>query len=82
MHFDSEKVATDIENDADNFARGDSWAAKYIRNQDNNVILRFGVSVGSGGYLLGKKVVNGVADRAKTVGSWISTGWNVVTNLF
>lgn len=82
VHFDSEKVATDIENDADNFARGDSWAAKYIRNQDNNVILRFGVSVGSGGYLLGKKVVNGVADGAKTVGSWISTGWNVVTNLY
>lgn len=82
VHFDSEKVATDIENDADNFVRGDSWAAKQIRDQSNPVAWRFAVSVGSGGYLLGKKVVNGVADGAKAVGSWISTGWNAVTNLF
>ncbi len=82
IHFDSEKVATDIERDADDFVRGDSWAAQYIRNQDNNVILRFGVSVGSGGYLLGKKVVNGAASSIQTVGSWVSTGWDTLTNLF
>lgn len=82
VHFDSEKVATDIENEADDFIRGDSWAAKQLRDQSNPVAWRFAVSVGSGGYLLGKKVVNGVADGAKTVGSWISTGWNAVTNLF
>lgn len=82
VSFDSEQVATDLENEAEEFVKGDSWAAQYIRDQDNNVVLRFGVSVGAGGYLAGKKVVNGIADGAKTVGSWISTGWNAVTNLF
>ncbi len=82
VHFDSEKVAAEIEQDADDFIRGDSWAAQYIRNQDNNIVLRFGVSVGSGGYLVGKKVVNGISKGVQTVGSWISNGWNAVTNLF
>lgn len=82
VSFDSEKVASDLENESSEFVKGDSWAAQYIRNQDNNAVLRFGVSVGSGAYLVGKKVVNGVADGAKTVGSWVSTGWNTVTNLF
>lgn len=82
VDFDAEKVADDLESDADEFVRGDSWAAQYIRNQDNNVVLRFGVSVGAGAYILGENVVEGVANGAKTVGSWISTGWNTVTNWF
>ena len=45
VDFDAENVADDLESDADEFVRGDSWAAQYIRNQDNNVVLRFGVSI-------------------------------------
>lgn len=82
VDFDAESVADDLESDADEFVRGDSWAAQYIRNQDNNVVLRFGVSVGAGAYILGENVVEGVANGAKTIGSWISTGWNTVTNWF
>lgn len=82
VDFDAEKVGDDLESDVDEFVRGDSWAAQYIRNQDNNVFLRVGVSVGAGAYILGENVVEGVANGAKTVGSWISNGWNTVTNWF
>lgn len=80
VNFDSEEVASDLENDADDFLEGDSWAAQYVKDQDNNAVARMGVSIGIGGYLVGKKVVNGVAGAAETVGSWVSTGWNTVTN--
>lgn len=82
VDFDAEKAADNLESDADEFVRGDSWAAQYIRNQDNNAVLRFGVSIGAGAYVLGENVVEGVADGAKTIGSWVSTGWNTLTNLF
>ena len=82
VDFDSETVAADLENDVDRFLEGDSWAANYVKDQDNNVVLRFGVSVGTGAYIIGENIVEGIADTASTVGSWISTGWNVVTNIF
>ena len=80
VHFDSEQVAEELENDVTDFLNEDNWAVNYIRDENNNPFLRFGVSVGSGGYLIGKKVVNGVVDKAKTIGGWISTGWNYATN--
>lgn len=82
IDIDAESVADDLEMDSRRFVSGDSWAAQYIRNQDKNVVLRFGVSVVAGGYILGENVVEGVANGAKTVSSWISTGWNTVTNMF
>lgn len=82
VSFDSEKVAADLENEVGDFVKGDSWAAQYIRDQDNNVILRFGLSVGVGVDIVRKKAFNGVVNGAKTVGSWMKTGWNKVTNLF
>lgn len=89
VSFDGEKVAADLENEVDDFVKGNSWAAQYIRDENNDVLSRFGVSVGSGIYLLGKEVASGVAngvkavaDAGKTVGSWISTGWNAMTNSF
>ena len=82
VDFDAEKVADDLESDAAEFVRGDSWAASVIRDQEVWAPARFVVSVGAGTYILGENVVEGVANGAKTVGSWISTGWNTVTNLF
>lgn len=82
VDIDAEKVSDDLESDAVEFAKDDNWAANYIRNEDNNVVLRFGVSIGAGAYILGENIVEGVADGAKAVGSWVSTGWNKITNLF
>lgn len=72
VDFDAEKVADDLEADADEFVRGDSWAAQYIRNEDNNIICRFGVSIGSAAYILGENVVDGVSNGFKAVGSWFT----------
>lgn len=79
VNFDSEEVAADLETEVDNYVQGDSWEAQYVRDKDNNAILRFGVSVGMGAKLVGEKVVEGVTDGIKTIGSWISTGWNYIT---
>ena len=82
VDFNAESVADDLESDATEFVKGNSWAAKYIRNQENNVILRYGVSVGAGVYIIGENVVEGVANTAETIGSWVSTGWNIATKHF
>lgn len=82
VEFDSEAVAGELENNVDTFLQGDSWAAEYVRDKNNDAVSRFGVSVGIGAYLVGEKIVGGVADGAKTVGSWASAGWNMLTNLF
>ena len=78
ISFDSEKVATDMENSVDTFVQGDSKAANYIRNKDNPDALRFIASMGVGAGIAGKTVVEGAANCAKTVGSWVSTAWNAV----
>lgn len=80
IHFDSEEVAADLENEVDEYLQGDSWGAEFVRDQDHCAASRAIVSVGIGAELIGKKVVNGVAEAAETVGSWVSTGWNTVTN--
>ncbi len=82
VRFDSEKVAAELENEVYEFSQGDSWAAQYIRDKDNNAALRFGVSVGVGAKIVGTKIVHGVVDKVKTVGSWVSAGYTAVANLF
>lgn len=81
VHFDSENVAKDLENTASDYAKSDNWSAKLIRDQLQkgkwyNNAAAFGISVGAAGCMVGKKAVDGVASGVKTVGSWISTGWN------
>lgn len=70
VDFDAEKIADDLEADADEFVKGDSWAAQYIRNEDNNIVCRFGVSIGSAAYIVGENVVDGVSNGFEAVGSW------------
>lgn len=74
IHYDSEKFADDLENRADNFIRGDSGLAQYIRDENNNSILRFGASMISGVYVIGDKVVSDVSNvamsTAETVADW------------
>ena len=82
VDIDGEAMAQNLEAKADEFVHGDSWAASYIRNEDNNVVLRFGVSVGSGAYLLGKEAVEGVTNGAKAVGGWVSNAWNGFKSIF
>ena len=72
VDFDAEKVADDLEADADEFVKGDSWAAQYIRDEDNNIVCRLGVSIGSAAYILGENVVDGVSNGFKAVGSWFT----------
>ncbi len=72
VDFDAEKVADDLEADADEFVRGDSWAAQYIRNKDKNIVYRFGVSIGSAVYILGENVVDGISNGFQAVGSWFT----------
>lgn len=82
VDIDTENMADDFESDAEHFVRGDSWAAKYIRNQENDIVSRTVVSIGAGVYILGENTVECVADGAKAVGSWISSGWNTLTSWF
>ncbi len=81
-----ENVVDDIsgsfELEAKEFLARDNWATRYIRNEENDYASRLLVSVGSGAYIIGENVVEGVVDSAKTIGSWISYGWDKVTNLF
>lgn len=76
VDIDAEKAADHLEADADRFVQGDSWAAQYMRDQDNNIVCRFGVAVGSSAYLLGQNAVEGVANGVKAAGSWIAQAWN------
>lgn len=78
VDIDAEKAADHLQADADRFAQGDSWAAQYMRDQDNNIVLRFGVSIGSAAYILGENAVEGVGNGAKAAASWISNAWNQV----
>jgi len=82
IDFDSEAVAADLESDVSQFVQEDNWATNYIRDEDNWVVSRFAVSVGSGAYLLSKKVGESAMEGVQAIGSWVSTGWNTVTNLF
>ena len=84
VHFDSDGVAKDLEKKASDFAKSDSWAAEAIRDQLRkghwyNDAAAFGLSVGVGAAMVGEKAVDGVKKGAKTVGSWISTGWKYAT---
>lgn len=80
VDFDSEQVAEELETEANDFVRSNDWKAQYIRNEENFVGFRFGLSIVSGAELVGKKVINGVGEGINTVGDWISTGWNNLTN--
>lgn len=82
VDFDSEGVAADLESDADEFVQGESWAAQYIRDTENNIVLRFGVSVGSAAYIVGENVIEGVSNGADAVASWVSGKWNDFMGLF
>lgn len=82
LDFDSKSIAADLESDAAAFMRTDNWAANYINNTDNNVVLRFGLSIGVGGYLIGENVVEGVVDGYNAVASWCTTAWDTVSGLF
>lgn len=78
--IDGEKVADELETDASDYLKNDSWAAKYVKDQNKNAVLRFGVSMGIGTELVAKKVITGVGDGVNAVGGWISDGWNYLFN--
>lgn len=80
IDMDSERVAADLESDVDAFLQRDNWAANYINDHNNPGVFRFGVSMGAGAYVLGENIVEGVVSGAKSVGSWISDGYNAVKN--
>lgn len=72
VNIDGEKVAADLESDVSDFVKGDSWAAEYIRNKDNNAICRFSVSVGSAAYIIGENVVEGVGEGLNVARNFVS----------
>lgn len=83
IHFDSDQVASELESDVSDFVKSDSWAAKAIKNQLEqghwyNNVAAFGLSIGEAAWLVGTKTVQSVGKGVKTVGSWLSTGWNYV----
>ena len=83
VHFDSESVASDLESDVSEFYKNNGWAAREIKNQLQkghwyNKAAAFALSTGEGAVLVGKKTVEGVEEVGKTVGNWVSTGWNYV----
>lgn len=85
VHFDSDQVAGEMEKEASDFVKSDSWCAKEIKNQLEqghwyNNVAAFGLSTGEAAALVGKKTVQGVEKGAETVGSWVSTGWNYVAS--
>jgi hypothetical protein len=81
-----------MEKAASDYAKSDNWSAKLIRDQLQkghwyNEAAAFGISVGAGAVIVGKKTVEGVGNcaqpigkKAKTVGSWVSNGWNYIAN--
>ena len=74
IHYDSEGFADDLEKRADEFAKGNSGMARYIRDKDNNIVLRFGASMASGVYVIGDKIVSDVSkvaiSTAETIAEW------------
>ena len=76
VDIDAEKAADHLQEDADRFVAGDSWAARYIRNTDRSIVGRFAVSVGSAAYIVGANVVEGVGNGMSAAASWVSNTWN------
>lgn len=75
VDVDGKSVANHLEADAKEFAQGDSWAAKYIRNENNWGPARFTVAIGSGAYIIGENV-------CETVGGWLTDAWDAVSGWF
>ncbi len=82
VNVDGKSVADHLEADAIKFAHGDSWAANFIRNEENFAPARFAVSVGSGVYVIGENIYDGVVEFNNTVGSWVSATWDTVRDWF
>lgn len=87
VHFDSDQVSGEIERNASDFLKSDSWAAKEIKKQVEqghwyNNVAAFGLATGEAAVLVGTKTVqdvgNGVEKSVETVGNWVSTGWDYV----
>lgn len=76
VDIDGEATANYITMKGEEFMRGDSWAANYIRNKENSLASRYIVSVGSGAYILGKETWEGMKIGAKLISGWASSLWN------
>ncbi len=85
VEFDADAMSTNLENRADAFLERDSKLAQYIKNTDNNVVLRFGASIGAAAEILGEEVWSGVkyaggkvVDGTKAAADWVAKTWDSV----
>lgn len=78
--IDGEKTATKLEKRVDEFVKGDSWAANYIKNKDNNTVARMAVSGGAGAVMAVEEIGDCVIEKAKVVAGWVATAGKFATN--
>lgn len=79
--IDGEKTATKLEKRVDEFVKGDSWAANYIKNKDNNTVARMAVSGGAGAVMAVEEIGDCVIEKAKVVAGWVGTAGKFAVNL-
>lgn len=78
--IDGEKTATKLEKRVDEFVKGDSWAANYIKNKNNNTVARMAVSGGAGAVMAVEEIGDCVIEKAKVVAGWVATAGEFATN--
>lgn len=79
--IDGEKTATKLEKRVNEFVKGDSWAANYIKNKDNNTVARMAVSGGAGAVMAVEEIGDCVIEKAKVVAGWVGTAGKFAVNL-
>ncbi len=67
IHFDGEKVAVELESEANDFVKSNDWKAQYVRDPNHGIVSRFLVSELTAVEMIGKKTVNIVTDIYKNV---------------
>lgn len=78
--IDGEKTATKLEKRVDEFVKGDSWAANYIKNKNNNTVARMAVSGGAGAVMAVEEIGDCVIEKAKVVAGWATTAGKFAIN--
>lgn len=94
IHFDSDRIASEIETKASDYVTSDKKVSKFIQEQLEeghwyNKAAAMGASMGASVDIIKDKLledgsigIENVKKTAKATASWISTGWNYVNTNF
>ena len=76
VDIDGEGFADELEESVDEFVRSDNWAAKVVRDEDTNFLIRGGVAFGAGAYIFVSETAESVGEGFNAAADWISSAWN------